>query len=152
MKKSVIAIIVLVVVIGIIAIYNKKITSMFFGNKSGQMTQQIDLEVINDTSNTASVSYRKDMKKQPMVAKANEIMTGGQGFMHIQTPDKKGYYELNYAFPRPVNNPSKITLSQIINAIDTKSIKVEGAVYKATGTIDDIVVIYEEIPLEDEGI
>lgn len=146
MKKSMIFVFVLIALLGLMMIYNKSIRVMFFAEKEtvGTVTQQ-DLEIINDTKDSISVQYKKELGKASIVAKPNEVAPGGNGFLSIQTADKKGYYEIRYLFPRPANKLSRIALSQIIEAVKGIALEVEGELRVAKGNIDDIAISYEEI-------
>ena len=146
MKKMMMFVFILIAILGFMAVFNKRIKVMFFGAKeTAAAMQRVDLEVINDTKEPVNIDYAKELKKESVNAKVNEVITGGEGFMHIDTAAKKGYYEVRYPFPRPADKPARIALSQIINAIEGKQMEMQGELLAATGNIDDIVVSYEEI-------
>jgi hypothetical protein len=105
-----------------------------------------DLMIINDSSDSISVEYKKGGKEGDKVVQPGEKVTGGKGFIRIFTAKKSGGYEVMYEFPRPSGAKQEVALSDIIAA--AKRDKMEGELYTKRGAIDDIQVFYEEVEEE----
>jgi hypothetical protein len=127
-------------IISIIGVGMMRSRVTFFG---GNRSSVGDLIIINDTSKNISSAFTKEEKTVSQVVKPGEKTSGGCGLMRIFVSDKNGMYELQYEYPRPAGKPSKISVTQVIDAARTQ--KMTDDTFEKKGTIEDIQVSYEEV-------
>jgi hypothetical protein len=138
-KKGIIALLIVVIVLVVGYSMRGHLMAMFSRGKSGS----VDLTVINDTSETASVAFTRDGKMASRVMHAGEKVTGGRGLIRVFVAQKNGAYELMYPYPRPAGRTVEVAVSTILNAVHNPHLGKELLV--SQGMIDDIKVEYEEV-------
>lgn len=109
---------------------------------SSKVSDDTDLMIVNDSSDTISVEYKDGDQKVAQRLPAGEKISGGKGFMQVFAK-RAGSYELTYPFPRPSGSTQQVTLSQIIDAAKKEDMTDE--VYMQKGMIGDVAVVYEEV-------
>ena len=140
MKKMVlIAIFLIVVLVGISMLMRQRMGGMFMRKQLGGG----DLVVINDSSETFSTAFTINGKLMSQVVHPEGKATGGRGVLRIFVPNKSGFYELLYPYPRPDGQPAEISLTQVLDAVHNPHLGQE--LYTKEGTIDDIKVNYEQV-------
>ena len=83
-------------------------------------------------------------KRVGVVAKPQQEVMGGKGFMRFFVAKKNGAYEITYNYPRSPSEIKQIGLSSIIHAVGKQG-KVNDEIYTKRGKIDDIKIFYETI-------
>lgn len=113
--------------------------------------RKTDLTIINDTQETVQVEYERNRKKLSIAYDPGDTFGEGEGFLKIIIPSREGTYEIRYPFPRPKDMPLELKLKEIMQAATQKSLD-DYDYYTEKGTIEDVEILYEAIPLFAEPI
>jgi len=109
-------------------------------------TQVHNLVIKNDSKESVLMYTDKSFKKEESVSPGQQ-WSKARGKVYIYVPSKNGTYEVTYTFPRTKGQLRKVTLMQLMNASKQKSKMDEHDYYTEHGTIGDISIFFETIPL-----